>query len=46
MDPEEALRVELVASDEVVASSANSTTSQVCKVASGANETRRLAISR
>ena len=35
--------VEFVASDDVVASSGSSTTSHVCRVASGANETRRLA---
>ena len=44
VDPLDARRVEFVASDEVVASSASSTTFHVCSVASGANETRRLAI--
>ena len=43
VDPDEARRVELVASDDVVASSASSTTSQVCRVASGAKDTRRFA---
>lgn len=44
-DPLEARRVEFVASDDVVASSGSSTTSHVCKVASGANETLRFAMS-
>jgi len=43
VDPEDARRVELVASDEVVASSTDSIRSHVCRVASGANETRRFA---
>ena len=43
VDPLDARRVEFVASDEVVASSGSSTTSHVCKVASGANDTRRFA---
>lgn len=43
VDPLEARRVELVASDEVVASSPSSITSHVCKVASGAKDTRRFA---
>ena len=43
VDAAEARRVEFVASEELVASSGSSTTFQVCKVASGANETRRFA---
>lgn len=39
----EALRVASDEAEEVVASRMYSTTSHVCKVASGANETRRLA---
>ena len=41
----DALRVEFVDADEVVESSATSTTSHVCKVASGANDTLRFACS-
>ena len=40
----EARRVAFVEAEDVVESSGSSTTSQVCKVASGANETRRFAI--
>jgi hypothetical protein len=40
----EALRVASEDAEEVVASRRYSTTSQVCSVASGAKETRRLAV--
>ena len=43
LDSADARRVEFVASDDVVASSPVSTRSHVWSVASGANETRRLA---
>lgn len=43
-DTLEALRVASDDADELVASRRYSTTSQVCRVASGAKETRRLAI--
>ena len=39
----EARRVEFVDADEVVESSGNSTTFQVCRVASGAKDTLRFA---
>lgn len=39
----DARRVELPEADDVVESSGSSTTSHVCNVASGANETRRFA---
>lgn len=42
-DMAEARRVALVEADDVVESSGNSTISQVCSVASGAKDTRRLA---
>lgn len=42
-DIDEARRVALVDADDVVESSISSTTSQVCKVASGAKDTRRFA---
>lgn len=42
-DRADARRVKLVDADETVESSGNSTTSHVCKVASGANETLRFA---
>ncbi len=42
-DKADARRVEFVDADEVVESSGSSTVSHVCKVASGANETLRLA---
>ena len=42
-DSADARRVKLVDADETVESSGNSTTSHVCKVASGANETLRFA---
>ena len=42
-DKPEARRVELPDAEEVVESSGNSTTSHVCSVASGANDTLRLA---
>ena len=44
MDAAEARRVEFVASEEVVASSGNSTTFHVCRVASGAKDTLRFAL--
>lgn len=42
-DSADARRVKLVDADETVESSGSSTTSHVCKVASGANETLRFA---
>ena len=43
VDRPDARRVELPEADDVVESSGSSTTSQVCKVASGANDTLRFA---
>lgn len=43
VDKPDARRVELPEAEDVVESSGNSTTSHVCNVASGANETRRFA---
>lgn len=43
VDRPDARRVELPEAEDVVESSGNSTTSHVCKVASGANDTLRFA---